>query len=98
MSQDDVVGASTLAPGHTPGGIPLKIHLGEREYVALVRIAQHRRTTAARLVEQLVLHALQRTDVPPPAESGPKRPHTSYEEATRGYRPDGEPDTHPTPV
>ncbi|GIT81182.1 hypothetical protein LLS1_28510 [Leifsonia sp. LS1] len=88
MSDADITAATTLGPGHSPGGIPLKVHLGEAEYAALVRIAQHRHATAAQLVEQLVLHALTRTAVPPPADSQPKRKHTTYEEATSGYRPD----------
>lgn len=88
MSDAEITAATTLGPGHVPGGIPLKVHLGEPEYAALVRIAQHRNTTAAQLVEQLVLHALSRTPVPPPADSQPKRKHTTYEEATRGYRAD----------
>lgn len=88
MSEADITAPTTLGPGRIPGGMPLTIHLGEPEYAALVRIAQHRRTTASRLVEQLVLRALERTEVPAPAESSVKRPHTTYEAATRGYRPD----------
>jgi hypothetical protein len=80
--------ASAHGPGRAPSGIPLTVRLGEREYAALVRIARSRDTTAAALVEQLVLHALSKTDVPPPAESHPARKHTSYEEATAGFRPD----------
>ncbi|WP_025157855.1 hypothetical protein [Leifsonia aquatica] len=79
---------SAHGPGRAPSGIPLTVRFGEREYAALVRIARHRDTTAAALVEQLVLHALSRTDVPPPAESHPARKHTTYEEATAGFRPD----------
>ena len=88
MSDAEHIGGTTLGPGHAPGGIPLRIHLGEPEYAALVRIARRRNTTAARLVEQLVLNALEHADVPPPAISYPKRPHTSYEQATSGYKPD----------
>jgi len=80
--------ASVHGPGRAPAGMPLTIRLGEREYAALVRIARARETTAAVLVEQLVLHALARTDVPPPADSHPARRHTTYEEATAGFRPD----------
>jgi hypothetical protein len=80
--------ASAHGPGRAPSGIPLTVRLGEREYAALVRIARHRDTTAAALVEQLVLHALSKADVPPPAESHPARKHTTYEEATAGFRPD----------
>jgi hypothetical protein len=72
--------ASVHGPGRAPAGIPLTIRLGEREFAALVRIARHRETTAAELVEQLVL--------PPPAESHPARKHTTYEEATAGFRAD----------
>ena len=68
--------------------MPLTIRLGEREYAALVRIARSRETTAAALVEQLVLHALSKADVPPPADSHPARRHTTYEEATAGFRRD----------
>ena len=88
MGQAENVGATTLGPGHALGGIPLRVQLTEPEYAALVRIARHRNTTAAHLVEQLVLGALEHTDVPPPALSYPKRPHTTYEQATSGYRPD----------
>ena len=80
--------ASAHGPGRAPAGIPLTIRLGEREYANLVRIARHRETTAAALVEQLVLHALRRADVPPPAESHPARKHTTYEQATSGFRVD----------
>lgn len=97
MSELDTTAPTTLGPGHVPGGIPLKIHLGEAEYAALIRIAQHRRTSASQLVEQLVLHALSHTPVPPPADSQPKRKHTSYEEATRGYRADPVPIIRPVP-
>ncbi|MFF2052612.1 hypothetical protein ACFVU2_13505 [Leifsonia sp. NPDC058194] len=97
MSDLDVTAPTTLGPGHVPGGIPLKIHLGEIEYAALVRIAQNRHATAAQLVEQLVLHALSTTPVPPPAESQPKRKHTTYEEATRGYRADPAQAVRPVP-
>src|SRR5690349_8230727 len=85
---DVVEPASAHGPGRAPAGIPLTIRLGEREFAALVRIARHRETTAAELVEQLVLHALSRADVPPPAESHPARKHTTYEEATAGFRAD----------
>ncbi|WP_285117404.1 hypothetical protein [Leifsonia sp. fls2-241-R2A-40a] len=88
MSEADVTAPTTLGPGRIPGGMPLTIHLGEPEYAALVRIAQHRRTTASHLVEQLVLRALEHAEVPPPAESTAKRPHTTYEAATQGYSPD----------
>jgi hypothetical protein len=54
-----------------------------------VRIARARETTAAALVEQLVLHALSRTEVPPPAEAQPARKHTTYEQAVAGFRADG---------
>jgi hypothetical protein len=80
--------ASVHGPGRAPAGMPLTIRLGEREYAALVRIARSRDTTAAALVEQLVLHALSKTDVPPPADSHPARRHTTYEEATAGFRRD----------
>ena len=83
--------ASVHGPGRAPSGIPLTIRLGEREYASLVRIARHRDTSAAALVEQLVLHALTRADVPPPAESHPARKHTTYEEATAGFRRDEQP-------
>ncbi|MFF2051049.1 hypothetical protein ACFVU2_05550 [Leifsonia sp. NPDC058194] len=75
----------------------MTVRLGEREYAALVRIARHRDTTAAALVEQLVLHALSKTDVPPPAESHPARKHTTYEEATAGFRQDGPLHAEPEP-
>ena len=84
--------ATSNSPGRSPGGMPLTIHLDEREYAALVRIARHRETTASRLVERLVLHALSRADVPPGAESHPSRPHTPYDEAVRGFIPDDRPD------
>lgn len=80
--------ASVQGPGRAPAGMPLTIRLGEREYAALVRIARSRETTAAALVEQLVLHALSKADVPPPADSHPARRHTTYEEATAGFRRD----------
>lgn len=80
--------ASVHGPGRAPAGMPLTIRLGEQEYAALVRIARSRETTAAALVEKLVLHALSRTDVPPPVDSHPARRHTTYEEATAGFRPD----------
>ncbi|MFP3464911.1 hypothetical protein [Leifsonia sp. SIMBA_070] len=88
MSEADITAATTLGPGHSRGGIPLKIHLGEQEYSALVHVARRRHTTASELVEELVLHALEHADVPPAAESSVKRPHTTYEAATHGYRPD----------
>jgi hypothetical protein len=81
--------ASAHGPGRAPAGIPLTIRMGEREFAALVRIARHRDTTASALVEQLVLHALTKADVPPPAESHPARKHTTYEEATAGFRQEG---------
>lgn len=80
--------ASVHGPGRAPAGMPLTIRLGEREYAALVRIARARETTAAALIEQLVLHALAKTEVPPPADSHPARRHTTYEEATAGFRRD----------
>ncbi|WP_374009043.1 hypothetical protein [Leifsonia sp. LS-T14] len=80
--------ASVHGPGRAPAGMPLTIRLGEREYAALVRIARSRETTAAALVEQLVLHALSKTEVPPPADSHPARRHTTYEEATAGFSRD----------
>jgi hypothetical protein len=89
MSEAPPTGPTALGPGTTPGGIPLKLHLPESEYAALVRIALHRRTTASALVELLVLRALEHADVPPAAESTPKRPHTTYDDATRGYTRDG---------
>lgn len=97
--------ASAHGPGRAPYGVPLTVRLGEREYAALVRIARHRDTTAAALVEQLVLHALGKTDVPPAAESHPARKHTTYEEATAGFRADtrphvrapGQPEPEPEP-
>jgi|GEM_PF-1118127 len=88
MDEAENIAATTLGPGRAPGGVPLRIHLGEPEYAALVRIARNRNTTAAHLVELLVLGALQKTDVPPPAMSYPKRPHTTYEQATSGFKPD----------
>ena len=87
MSESEISGASTLGPGHIPGGIPLKIRISEAEYTALVCIAKHKDTTPATLVEQLVLNALAHTEVPA-AESTPKRRHTTYEQATSGYRAD----------
>lgn len=80
--------ASVGGPGRAPAGMPITIRLGEREYAALVRIARSRDTTAATLVEQLVLHALGKASVPPPADSHPARRHTTYEEATAGFRRD----------
>lgn len=77
-----------MGPGTAPGGIPLKLHLEPDEYRALERIAKRRRTTPAALVEQLVLNALAHTDVPPPADSHPKRAHTTYEQATRDFARD----------
>lgn len=88
MSESEITGASTLGPGHVPGGIPLKIRISEAEYTALVCIAKRKDMTAAALVEQLVLNALARTEVPAAAESTPKRRHTTYEQATSGYRAD----------
>lgn len=88
MTDDDITAPTTLGPGRLPGGMPLKIRLGEAEYAALIRIAQQRHTTAPRLVEKLVEHALANTDVPPPAESHVTRPHTTYEAATQHYRRD----------
>ncbi|MFP3467012.1 hypothetical protein [Leifsonia sp. SIMBA_070] len=94
---DSLEPASVHGPGRAPAGMPLTIRLGEREYAALVRIARSRETTAATLVEQLVLHALAKTDVPPPADSHPARRHTTYEEATAGFRPDA-PASAPAPT
>lgn len=88
MGQGENIGATTLGPGHAAGGMPLRLHLGEAEYAALVRIARRRNSTAAHLVEELVLAALEHAEVPPPALSYPKRPHTTYEEATSGFRAD----------
>lgn len=91
MSEAHPTGPTALGPGSTPGGIPLKLHLAEPEYAALVRIALHRHTTASQLVETLVLRALEHAEVPAAAESSPKRPHTTYDDATRGYTRDGSP-------
>jgi hypothetical protein len=91
MSEAHPTGPTALGPGTTPGGIPLKLHLAEPEYAALVRIALHRHTTASALVEELVIRALQHAEVPPAADSTPKRPHTTYDEATRGYTSDAHP-------
>ncbi|WP_431220850.1 hypothetical protein [Leifsonia xyli] len=88
MSEADITAATVLGPGRTPGGMPLKIRLPEGEYAALLRIAQARHTSAPELVEALVLRALEHAEVPPPAESSTRRPHTTYEAATHGYRPD----------
>lgn len=88
MTEDEITGASTLGPGHAPGGIPLKIRVGEAEFTALARIAKRSGTTASALVEELVLNALARTEVPAAAETTPKRRHTTYEQATAGYRAD----------
>ncbi len=94
--------ASAHGPGRAPSGIPLTVRLGEQEYAALVRIARHRDTSAATLVEQLVLHALSKTEVTPAAESHPARKHTTYEEATAGFRPDAplraDPEPEPEPT
>lgn len=99
--------ASAHGPGRAPAGIPLTVRFGEQEYAALVRIARHRDTSAATLVEQLVLHALSKTAVPPAADSSPARNHTTYEEATSGFRrdapvsagpePEPEPESEPEP-
>lgn len=97
MSEANLTGPTALGPGTAPGGIPLKVHLPEPEYAALVRIALHRRTTASRLVEALVLRALEHADVPPPVDSSPKRSHTTYDEATRGFTRDGVRVTLPAP-
>lgn len=88
MSEPHPTGPTALGPGTTPGGIPLKLHLAEPEYAALVRIALHRHTTASALVESLVLRALEHAEVPQPAESTPKRPHTTYDDATRDFTAD----------
>lgn len=88
MSEADITAPTTLGPGRVPGGMPLKIHLDEPAYAALVRIAQDRRTTAARMVEDLVLHALSRAAAPPPAAGPITRPHTTYDDATQGFRRD----------
>ncbi|WP_348788232.1 hypothetical protein [Leifsonia sp. NPDC080035] len=88
MSESEITGATTLGPGHVPGGIPLKIRLSEADLSALARIAKRKDTTAAALVEQLVLGALAHAEVPAAAESTPKRRHTTYEQATSGYRAD----------
>ena len=97
QSAESTEPASVHGPGRAPAGMPLTIRLGEREYAALVRIARSRETTAAALVEQLVLHALSKADVPPPADSHPARRHTTYEEATAGFRRD-EPASTPLDV
>lgn len=95
---EEFTGASTLGPGSAPGGIPLKVVLDPAEYRALERIAARRRTTPAALVEQLVLNALAHAEVPAPAESHPSRPHTTYEEATRGFaRDQSDPTVDPVP-
>lgn len=88
MNPEDTETPSTLQPGRTAGGIPLKLHLSRAEMVALVRISKGRGTTVAALVEDLTLYALSRATVPPAADSTPHRRHTTYEEATRGYRSD----------
>lgn len=80
--------ASAQGPGRAPSGIPLTIRLGEQEFAALVRIARNRDSTAAGLVEQLVLHALGRAEVPPAAESRTSRTHTTHAEATASFLPD----------
>jgi hypothetical protein len=66
--------------------------LDPAEYRALERIAARRRTTPAALMEQLVLNALAHAEVPAAPESHPKRSHTTYEQATRGFARD-EPET-----
>ncbi|AGW42600.1 hypothetical protein O159_27020 [Leifsonia xyli subsp. cynodontis DSM 46306] len=83
--------ASAYGPGRAPAGIPLTLRLGEREFASLVRIARARETTAAALVEQLVLHALSRTDVPPAVDSRPARRHTTYDQAVAAFRSDTRP-------
>ncbi len=88
MDPGEIGSPTTLSPGRTAGGIPLKLRLSRAEMVALVRISRARRTTVPALVEDLILYALSRTTVPPPAESSPSRRHTTYDEATEGYRPD----------
>ena len=85
---EEIQGASTLGPGSAPGGIPLKLSLDPAQYRALERIAARRRTTPVALVELLVLNALAHTDVPPAPDSHPSRPHTTYEQATRGFARD----------
>ncbi|MGO4299839.1 hypothetical protein [Leifsonia sp. RAF41] len=89
---DETQGATTLGPGSAPGGIRLKLHLDPAQLRALERIAAERKTSAAVLVEQLVLNALAHAEVPPPADSHVQRPHTTYEEATHDFtrdQPDG---------
>lgn len=91
MSEAHPTGPTALGPGTIPGGIPLKLHLAEPEYAALVRIALHRHTTASALVETLVLRALENAEVPKPAETTAKRPHTTYDDATSGFTRDASP-------
>jgi hypothetical protein len=86
--EEDTETPATLQPGRTAGGVPLRLHLSRAEMVALVRISRARGTTVTALVEDLILYALSRATVPPPAESSPSRRHTTYDEATRGYRSD----------
>lgn len=87
---------STLQPGRTAGGMPLKLHFSRAEMIALVRISKVRGIDVSALVEDLVLYALSRATVPPAAESAPHRRHTTYDEATSGYRSDAVlPETEP---
>ena len=94
---DDAQGPTTLEPGSSPGGMPLKLHIDEARYRALERIAASKHTTPAALVEALVRNALEHATVPPPATPAPRRSHTTYEEATRGFTRDRE-DTVAAPV
>ncbi|WP_426623415.1 hypothetical protein ACPPVW_12350 [Leifsonia sp. McL0607] len=88
MSEVHPTGPTALGPGTTPGGIPLRLHLAEPEYAALVRNTLGRHTTASALVELLVLRALEHADVPQPADTTPKRRHTTYDDATSGFTRD----------
>ena len=88
MNPEDPETPSTLQPGRRAGGIPLKLHLSRAEMIALVRISKVRGTSVSALVEDLILYALSRATVPPAAESASHRHHTTYDEATRGYRSD----------
>lgn len=88
MNPEDPETPSTLQPGRTAGGIPLKLHFSRAEMIALVRISKVRGLSVSALVEDLVLYALSRATVPPAAESTPHRRHTTYDEATKGYRSD----------
>jgi hypothetical protein len=86
---DETDGATTLEPGHSPGGIPLTVHISKAQMRALTRIAEYRKTTPAALVEALVLNAIAHTEVPPAAPHAQTRSHTTYEKATEGFTRDG---------